>query len=239
MLSWKVYALSLTAALVACSQMAAQSSVAASSAERYRAFGSHTLDDFLNHEAATSDAVGIHHYSEDLVELVVPKQAGKAYIDLLSDRLAKAEQMARQGKGHLVPEADVVRAYNGLMKQIDAPRSFFADEVAVSTFRAHSVAVPVLPALLSADRNGTDCNPGEAVYLFFLLLFSNGKISASYLDSVKVMRSGDLQAGVVFASGVTGSMHDKAEGRLTLYSSRHRLSATTRLFDSVSSTLGF
>jgi len=233
---FRAIAISLVLALAGCPAVFAGQSSVQNHAPAYRGF-----DDVLNDEAEATDPTGIHKYSEHLIKLIVPNQAGNAnaYIDSLSDRLAKAEQMAREGKGHLVPEADVVRSYNDLMKKIGAPSSFYADEAEMRAFRAHSVAVPVLPALLSADRNGTNCNPGEAVYLFSSLLYHNGKISGSYLDFVKVMRQDNFRRGAAFAAGVTGSMYDEAEGRLTLYSLQHRRHDTIKLFNGVAKALDF
>jgi hypothetical protein len=137
---------------------------------------------FFNREAEASDAAGIGEYSHDLASLIVPEQAGPDYINSFADRLAKAEQEAREGKRKLISEADVVRAFNEMMKRSGASPSVTANAGALRRFRAHGAAIGAFPALLSADRNGTNCNPGEAVYLIWLLRRDNGVLSERYLD---------------------------------------------------------
>jgi len=118
-------------------------------------FGSHlvrvrpftTIDDVLDREAQASDPAGIHQFSEDLIGLVVPAQAGNDYLNSITDRLASAEELTREGKGKLVPETEVVRVFNETMQRIGAP--FKTDEATVRKFREHSIAVPSLPALLT------------------------------------------------------------------------------------------
>jgi hypothetical protein len=138
----------------------------------------------FNLEAEASDPDGIHEYSYDLARLIVPDQAGADYINSFADRLAKAEQEAREGKRKLVSEADVVRAFNEMMRGsgIRPPVTADADADALRRFRAHGAAIEAFPALLSADRNGANCNPGEAVYLIWLLERNKGVLSERYLD---------------------------------------------------------
>jgi len=198
----------------------------------------YTLDAMLEREVQSSDQTGIHRYSEDLVGSivphVVPDPLGNAYIDALADRLAVAEQMARQGSGHLVPEANIVHAYNYLVKHIGAPSSFYADEEEMRAFRAQSIKDPILPALLTGNRNGTSCNPGEAIYLFHLLLNGSGKLAPNYLDAP---RSEGDERGVSISASV-GSMRDGSSGRLTIYSLQHHQADTIKLFNRVIRILG-
>jgi len=141
-----------------------------------------SVPDLFNQEAAASDPAGIHKYSEDLIGLIVPHEAGKSGFEPLTDRLARAEQMARTGKGKLVAEADVVRAFNELMAKIGAPSSLRGDEASIRRFREHAAAIKAFPALFSADRNGMNCSPGEAVFLLYLLISNNGVFYEKNLD---------------------------------------------------------
>jgi hypothetical protein len=68
--------------------------------------------DLFNQEAAASDPAGIHKYSEDLIQLLVPSDAQEEYrasLVPLADRLTHTEQISRAGKGKLITEADVFR----------------------------------------------------------------------------------------------------------------------------------
>jgi hypothetical protein len=55
----------------------------------------------FNQEAAATDPEGIHKYSEDLIEAIVPNPAGddsvRQFTNDLVDRLTKAEQTSRPG----------------------------------------------------------------------------------------------------------------------------------------------
>lgn len=87
----------------------------------------------LNKEAEASDPAGIRAYSEHLA-LLLPiggsgstGAAGSTYLSSFSDRLAKAEESARQGKRKLISEEAIAGAFNDLMRQTAAPSSFRAD----------------------------------------------------------------------------------------------------------------
>ena len=200
----------------------------------------------FNQEAAASDPAGIHKYSEDLIGLIVPPEAGKADIEPLADRLARAEQMAQAGSGKLVAEADVVRAFNELMAKVGAPPSIRADEASMRRFREHAVSIKAFPALLSADRNGTNCNPGEAVFLLYLLISENGILHEGNLDSAQALIQMNSQGiegyGVARMEGLGLSAKkpdSSASGLLSSYPSNHSRNATIVLFNHVAGMLGF
>ncbi len=142
----------------------------------------------FDQEAAASDPAGIHKFSKDVIDSILPNQwtygqspsgrmesfmlefLGDDYAASFADRLAKAEQFARTGHGKLIAESDVAQAFNDLMRAVGAPPTLKTDEVAIRKFRKHAAAIKAFPALFSADRNGTNCNPGEAVFLISLLI---------------------------------------------------------------------
>lgn len=145
----------------------------------------------FNQEAAATDSAGIHKYSEDLIGLVVPNPAGDDFArqiaSRLAGRLASAEQAARAGNGRLVPEAAVVRAFNDLMRGIGAPPSYLASEGNLHKFREHAASIKAFPALFSADRNGRNCDPGEAIFLLDQLISGNGTLLEGNLDSAMAL----------------------------------------------------
>jgi hypothetical protein len=192
----------------------------------------------FNQEAAISNPGEIHRYSHDLIELIVPEEAGKDYINSLSDRLAKEELAARNGRVKLVPEADVVRSFNEMMRTIGAPPTFAADVASMRRFRVRSATVPFFSALFTTNRNGIDCNPGEAVLLLFLLIENDGGISEHMFDEYAPPQAGGREKRF---SVLTGGMQSlpRAKGMLSDYSSKHGRRATAKLFNRAAQTLGF
>jgi len=199
----------------------------------------------FNQEAAATDPAGIHKYSEDLIGLIVPNPAGedsvRQFANRLADRLANAERAARAGNGKLVSEAAVVKAFNDLMQEVGAPPSMRASEVSVHRFREHAASTNTFPALFSADRNGTNCNPGEAVFLLSLLLSDNGVLLEGNLDSAVALMQRDGRrngGGSSFGVGQMEALGSSASGLLSSYSSHHNLNATVAIFDRAADTLG-
>lgn len=204
----------------------------------------------FNQEAAASDPAGIHKYSEDLIGLLLPNPAGEDSIrqltNQLAGRLAAAEQAARTGNGRLVPEAAIVKAFNDLMQEIGAPPSVRASLAAVHIFRQHAASIKAFPALFSADRNGANCNPGEAAFLFYLLISDNGTLYRGNLDSAQALMQMNSQGvggyGVARMEGLglsTNTPDSSASSLLSSYLSRHSRNATIALFDHVAGILDF
>jgi hypothetical protein len=213
----------------------------------------------FDQEAAASDPAGIHKYSRDVVDLILPNQwtygrspsgrmeqfevefLGEKYAAELADRLARAEQTARTGTGKLVPISDVARAFNDLMKEVGAPSSVRTDEKSLQSFREHAAAIKGFPALFSADRNGTNCNPGEAVFLLSLLISDNGVLYEGNLDmDLELMHpreqrnEGQMSGGVVSIDSGPDSKR-----LLSSYPEDHGRRAAIRLFDHVADIFGF
>jgi hypothetical protein len=124
--------------------------------------------DTLNKEAEASDSEGIHKYSEGLIHGLVGTSAGPVYEKSVTDRLARAELLARQGKRKLISEAEIAQAFNQLMRETGAPDPFKADVSVVEDLRGEFAKL--LPALITRVQNGSYCNPGEAVYILELLI---------------------------------------------------------------------
>ena len=219
----------------------------------------HVLYCLFNQEAAATDPAGIHKYSRDLVDLILPNQwtygrspsgrmeeyqtefLGEKYANKLADRLVHAEQMARAGNGKLVPEAAVAKAFNDLMQGIGAPPSWRANDASVHGFREHATAIHAFSTLFSADRNGTNCNPGEAVFILSLLLEDNGVLYNGNLDTqAELMQWNGRQAARGWGFGVAHmeAANSSASQVLSLYPRDHGQAATIALFNRVISTLG-
>jgi hypothetical protein len=194
----------------------------------------------VNQEATASDPAGIHKYSEDVIEAIVPLEVGKTGFGSFTDRLAQAEQKARAGQGKLVPEANVVRAFNELMAKIGALPSMKADEASMHSFSEYAAAIKAFPALFSADRNGTNCNPGEAVFLLSLLISEDGVLHEKNLDSAQMLMHSDFQQNgnggstdrvVVAVAGVEAL--PAAQWHLSSYCTHHNRHDTKKLFNDV------
>jgi hypothetical protein len=103
------------------------------------------------------------------------------------------------------------------------------------------VSIKAFPALLSADRNGTNCNPGEAVFLLYLLISDDGVLYERNLDSAQALTQMDFQRnGGERSFGVAHMISDlSANEFLSSYSSRHNRKATIALFNNLAGILSF
>jgi hypothetical protein len=137
--------------------------------------------DTLNREAAATDSAAIRVYSKHLVSFLPRNLSGpdgaaaNIYLNSFSDRLANAEKSARQGKRKLISEEAIAEAFNDLMRQTGAPPSLKADLESVKL--ARKGWEKKLPAIISREKNGTYCNPGEAIWVLSILI---GNIGAHY-----------------------------------------------------------
>lgn len=238
--------------LLSCGRMAAQRS----------AHCAQILYCLFDQEAAASDPTEIHKYSRDLIDSILPSQwtygqspsgrmetfmlefLGEDYAAKLADRLAQAEQRARVGNGKLIAERDVARAFNDLMKDLGAPSSLKTDEASIRRFREHAAAIKAFPALFSADRNRTNCNPGEAVFLLSLLISDNGILLEGNLDSEQaLMHMGEQQnregGSGGFAVGGIENLDGTARGLILSYTSHHFRYTTKAVFNKLADTLAF
>jgi hypothetical protein len=215
-------------------------------AEQYPSRRATSILDLFNQEAAATNPAGIHKYSEDLIGLLVPPGTEHVNIEPLANRLAQAEQAGREGKKKLVAEADVARAFNELMKAIGAQSSLRTDESSIRQFREYAASIKAFPSLLTADRNGANCNPGEAVFLIYLLISNNGVLHEGNLDSAQALLQMNRQgleghgAARMEGLGLSSKEQDSsASGLLSLYPSHHSRNATVPLFNHVAGMLGF
>jgi hypothetical protein len=130
----------------------------------------------LNKEAQASDPAGIHEYSQHLIRILEITHKDSAFVGSLTDRLARAELMARQGKRKLISEADIAHAFNALMRETGAPNTLTASVGAVHSNRVGFEGT--LPAVISQRANGSLCNPGEAVWVVSMLIANVGRPAA-------------------------------------------------------------
>lgn len=126
----------------------------------------------LNQDAESSDPAAIHSYAEDLAHFLLPDRVGERYLNSFADRLTKAEQEAREGKRQLIPDTQVAEAFDEIAKTTSLPAMPNSLE-ALRQLRTDPRIVRKYPALITADRNGTNVSPGEAVYLIAVLLLKD------------------------------------------------------------------
>jgi hypothetical protein len=174
----------------------------------------------LNKEAEASDPPGIHAYSQNLVQMLVGNRAGQAYAASLTDRLAHAEITARQGKRKLISEDAIARAFNELMRQTGAPVSLKADLVSVK--QAREGWEKQLPALISRERNGIYCYPGESVFILEILIENVGRPPTPLSSS---------------GPSVVGSAMPPARAHLLRSYGSHSRTHVIRLFNDLAKTL--
>jgi len=170
----------------------------------------------LNKEAEATNPDGIHAYSEDLIQMLAGvRGGGAAYAGSLTDRLARAELEARSGKRKLISEADIAQAFNTLMKEIGASDSFTADINAVHNNRMAFEST--LPAMNSQKKNGSYCNPGEAVYVLELMIENVGRPRTPTPDAGRD----------TFVAGI----NPPVRVHLELFSARHSKSEVKEVFN--------
>lgn len=237
--------------LLSCVQIAAQRS----------AYCAQILYCFFDQKAAASDPAGIHVYSKDVIDSILPNQwtygrspsgrmesfmlefLGDDYAANLAGRLAKAEESARTGHGKLISESYVAQAFNDLMRAVGAPPAVKTDEAAIHKFREHAAAIKAFPALFSADRNGTNCNPGEAVFLISLLISGEGILLEGNLDSEQAFMHLDEQHNQAGGAGLivsrSESMNGAASYLILSYTSHHFRFTTKAVFNKLADTLRF
>jgi hypothetical protein len=148
--------------------------------------------------------------------MLLGNSAGPDYAASLSDRLSRAELMTRQEKRKLISEADIARAFNNLMSETGAPDSLRADDAAVKAGRA--AFEKEMPALISQQRNGTYCNPGEAVFIVSMLIENIGRSATPSSQS-------DHNAHVSSGHPAPVRTH------LALFCANHSRSDVTKLFN--------
>ena len=183
-----------------------------------------------------------------MIGLIIPSgvsdKTRQKTVDALAGRLARAEEAAREDCGKLIPEANVVRAYNGLLAGSGAPSSFRATEEILHQFREYAASLHAFPALFTANRNGTSCNPGEAVYLLYLLLSDDGKpfekdVYSAWVKQPGVQLDAAPQPKDQGNRGQFGYALGRAQGLIYLYSQEQKPAATVALFKNAADTLGF
>lgn len=109
-------------------------------------------------------------------------------------------------------------------------------------FREHAASIKAFPALFSANRNGTHCNPGEAVFLIYLLISEDGALNDKNLDAAKALTQLGSQRNEgwkSFGFGQMETLDSNVSGLLSSYSSNHNNNATMALFYHMAGMLGF
>lgn len=102
------------------------------------------------------------------------------------------------------------------------------------------MSIKAFPALFSAGRNGINCNPGEAVFLLYLLMSDDGVLYERNLDSAQALAQSDNQQGRG-RSAMVGRMvrAPDAQRLLSLYVLQQNRKATATLFNNLAGILGF
>jgi hypothetical protein len=191
---------------------------------------SRSLVDTLNTEAQANDQDGIHTYCGHLVRLLVGNEVPKENTESLTDRLAVAESAARRGERPLISESEVATAFNSLMSQVRAPDELRTDAAMVHTFRVGPLSRSEVPYLITMNRNGANCNPGEAVFLLYLLIANNGTIEGQLPPGTTSVRVPSLIITSQDASA------PNARRSISDYAKHHHRSSLIEAFNPVAQT---
>jgi hypothetical protein len=128
-------------------------------------------------EAKAADSpVENYKYAKRLTDWFVTKQTGDAYLDAFSERLTKADLMARHHEREWISESTIVDAYNYLLKQAGG-NSSNSPQADINTLHHLRITLSeVSPALSTVNSHKSECLPTEAVQLMIQLLEHNGSI---------------------------------------------------------------
>lgn len=124
------------------------------------------------------------------------------------------------------------------------PPPLRATEETLHQFREYAASLHAFPALFTANRNGTSCNPGEAVYLLYLLLSDDGKpfeenVYSAWVKQPGVQPDAAPQPKDQGDRGQFGYALGRVQGLIYLCSQEHKPAATVALFNNVADVLGF
>ena len=213
----------------------------------------------FDQEAAANDPSAIRKYSRDVVDLILPNAwtygrspsgrmesfenefLGEKFAAQLAERLAQAEMSSRTGNRKMIAVSEVAGAFNDMMKAVGAPPSVRTDEKALQSFREHAAAIKAFPALFSADRNGKNCRPGEAVFLIGLLIMNNGVVYEKNLDLDLELMHPETQRheGWMTAVLVSNFQAPDSQRLISSYPADHGRRAGFAIFNHVAGALGF
>lgn len=186
------------------------------------------VEQLIREAKAADSPEGNYKYSSDLTKLLVLHPTSKSHVDVLSDRLSKADLMARRGERNWIPESVVVQAYNDLLKEIGAPpgKPPQADTNVVHQLRI--TLSEVSPAFSSVNSQASSCLPSEAVQLLVQLLLHSGSIEGPCLPNRKPVTAPTQQS----CSDVDVSL------LMHRYFRSHSASQQEKLFDHAAKRLG-
>lgn len=187
----------------------------------------------LNTEAEASDAAGIRKYSQHLVQLLLGENASSGFAREMAGHLANAETLARAGRRKLISESEIGKSFNDTMERIGAPSSLRVDVAKVHRFRLGPFAPSPLTSLISIDKNGDNCYPGEAVFLLILLIADNPSSSGRLHAGVKPEELPRTVGAIVPRSDAGAST------LLSAYFSNHSQKDRIKLFEHMTQVLGF
>src|ERR1035441_7572706 len=116
------------------------------------------------------------------------------------------------------------------MQKIGAPAALRTSEEALRRFREHAARIKAFPYLLSANRKGASCNPGESVFLLYLLISNSGVLSEQDLESAQTeTRMGSPEIEHSFGVAHTVFLGSSAGMLVSSYVSHHSANETVAL----------
>jgi hypothetical protein len=128
------------------------------------------------------------------------------------------------------------------MQEVGAPTTLRTDEASMRRFREHVASIKAFPALFTADRNGTNCNPCEADFLLHLLMSDDGVLYEKNLDTAQELMQSNFrrnQGGSGFSVASIEAVGSITSGHLASCISHHNGNATMALFSEMFGILGF
>ena len=128
--------------------------------------------------SATDSATDRARYISTLMTLAGGAKLREPFASTFSKRFMLDEERVRKGKQSLVSELAVSMAFNRLAEVIKSPARVDVDAV----HHLRTALASQAPHLITLKASPAGCNPGEAIFLIYLLVANDGSVTGTPLQ---------------------------------------------------------
>jgi len=134
----------------------------------------------------------IDAYSAAIAKLVALDKLHQPFGATLTKRLALNETRVRMGKQARVSELAVSMAFNRIAETVDA-----SPRVNVATVHAfRTMLAPHAPHLITVADTPDNCNPGEALFLIYIMIANDGTIKQVSQNDGQQLQANSVRVAV-------------------------------------------
>jgi hypothetical protein len=171
----------------------------------------------------------VYEYNDLVVKMVISPRAGDAFFTSFSQRVSRADLLARGGNRKLISEGTVVQAFNDLMIKVTDPE-IKGPPLKTNAAIVHQMRLNlqgISPDLSSVGAHPSECTPSEAFLLMYWLLHIDPAKAAAELTTkaqpgLSVHFNGPNYPDVLYSH----------------YTESHSHSDTLKLYDQMAKTFG-